>query len=105
VEHPLLCIVRSQKAGVPAGCPSICNALPIVLEASLAEASQAGTLALIESTSNQVNQFGGYTGMRPLDFRRLVSTAAARTGLPPGLEALVVDRVRDVVRTYTFAVS
>jgi D-tagatose-1,6-bisphosphate aldolase subunit GatZ/KbaZ len=84
VEHPLLSIVRSQKAGIPAGCPSICSALPQVLEASLAEASQAGALALIESTSNQVNQFGGYTGMRPRDFRGLVETAAARAGCAPG---------------------
>ena len=83
MEHPLLRIVRSTKAGIPAGCASICSALPLVLEASLAEASQAGTLALIESTCNQVNQFGGYTGMRPLDFHRLVGMAAARAGLAP----------------------
>jgi tagatose-1,6-bisphosphate aldolase non-catalytic subunit AgaZ/GatZ len=62
VKHPLLSILRRQKAGIPAGCASTCSALPQVLEAAPAEASDAGTLALIESTSNQVNQFGGYTG-------------------------------------------
>jgi D-tagatose-1,6-bisphosphate aldolase subunit GatZ/KbaZ len=93
VEHPLLRIVRSTKAGIPAGCPSICSALPLVLEASLAEASQAGTLALIESTSNQVNQFGGYTGMRPHDFQRIVSTAAARAGLSPEQLVLGADHL------------
>src|SRR5690349_10291539 len=36
---------------------------------------------LIESTSNQVNQFGGYTGMHPQDFRDYVRNIAQRVGL------------------------
>ena len=83
MDSPLLDVVCRQKAGMPAGVTSICSALPLVLEAALQEASQAGSLALIESTSNQVNQFGGYTGMRPFDFRALVAEAAAKIGLPP----------------------
>jgi D-tagatose-1,6-bisphosphate aldolase subunit GatZ/KbaZ len=83
VNHPLLDIVHRQKAGIPAGCPSVCSAIPLVLEAAVAEASEAGTFALIESTSNQVNQFGGYTGMRPADFRSIVLATAAKVGLSP----------------------
>jgi D-tagatose-1,6-bisphosphate aldolase subunit GatZ/KbaZ len=39
-------------------------------------------MALIEATSNQVNQDGGYTGMRPTDFRERVLSLATAAGLP-----------------------
>jgi D-tagatose-1,6-bisphosphate aldolase subunit GatZ/KbaZ len=87
-EHPLLAIVRRQKEGTPAGCASICSAQPLVLEAALREAREAGTIALVESTSNQVNQFGGYTGMRPADFAGMAAAAAARAGC--GTESLLL---------------
>jgi D-tagatose-1,6-bisphosphate aldolase subunit GatZ/KbaZ len=37
---------------------------------------------LIEATCNQVNQFGGYTGMRPADFVQFVHEIADRIGFP-----------------------
>ena len=37
---------------------------------------------LIEATCNQVNQFGGYTGMRPADFRALVYDIADHARFP-----------------------
>ena len=43
-----------------------------------------GVPALIESTANQVNQFGGYTGMRPADFQAFVRRIAAEEGLAAG---------------------
>ncbi len=46
------------------------------------QASDDGGHVLLEATSNQVDQTGGYTGMRPEDFRDLVSETAARCGLP-----------------------
>ena len=39
-------------------------------------------VVLIEATSNQVDQFGGYTGMRPADFRVFVEEIAHRVGIP-----------------------
>jgi D-tagatose-1,6-bisphosphate aldolase subunit GatZ/KbaZ len=39
-------------------------------------------MMLIEATCNQVNQFGGYTGMQPVDFVALVNRIAAEEGLP-----------------------
>ena len=39
-----------------------------------------GGYVLIEATSNQVDQFGGYTGMRPAEFRDLVLGIADRCG-------------------------
>ncbi len=46
------------------------------------QALQDGGFLLIEATSNQVNQFGGYTGMQPEDFRRFVLETAQQCGLP-----------------------
>ena len=37
---------------------------------------------LVESTSNQVNQDGGYTGVKPSDFVAFVARLAAEAGLP-----------------------
>ena len=37
---------------------------------------------LIEATANQVNQFGGYTGMYPKDFYEMVLKMAAEIGVP-----------------------
>ena len=34
------------------------------------------TLVLIEATANQVNQYGGYTGMQPAHFRARVDEIA-----------------------------
>jgi D-tagatose-1,6-bisphosphate aldolase subunit GatZ/KbaZ len=47
---------------------SACTAHPLAIEAVLEHAEAAGVPALIEATANQVNQFGGYTGMTPSDF-------------------------------------
>src|SRR5579863_9517358 len=70
-----------RKAPQP-GIYSVCSAHPWVLEASMRRhLSHTGPL-LIEATCNQVNQFGGYTGMKPADFRELVHSIAARAGFP-----------------------
>ena len=78
----LLDIVQRQKAGEAVGVTSICSAHPLVLEAAVLQALADDTTVLVEATSNQVDQFGGYTGMRPNDFRDLVYDIADRFGLP-----------------------
>jgi D-tagatose-1,6-bisphosphate aldolase subunit GatZ/KbaZ len=76
-------IIAAQKRGSPLGIYSICSANPFVLEASVQQALQDGSPLLIESTCNQVNQEGGYTGMTPADFRGYVQELADRSsGLP-----------------------
>lgn len=79
---PLLDVIARHKAGQPAGIYSVCSAHPLVIEAALRRAQRHGGHVLIEATSNQVNQDGGYTGMRPADFVRFVHDIAARVGLP-----------------------
>lgn len=61
-------IIESQKRGEARGITSICSAHPAVLQTSLKRAAKSGKPILVESTCNQVNQFGGYTGMKPADF-------------------------------------
>ena len=78
----LLEVFRSHKAGSGSGICSVCSSHPLVVEAALREAARTGEYALIEATSNQVNQFGGYTGMTPVDFRGYVAQIAARAALP-----------------------
>ncbi len=80
---PLLDIIRRHKAGEAVGIFSVCSAHPLVLEAALRRAQRQSGYALVEATSNQVNQDGGYTGMRPADFARFVREIAMRVGLPP----------------------
>jgi D-tagatose-1,6-bisphosphate aldolase subunit GatZ/KbaZ len=62
------------------GIYSICSAHPWVLGAAMKQALDDGTPLLIESTSNQVDQFGGYTGMKPADFVHFVHLIADRVG-------------------------
>ena len=50
-------------------------------------------LALIEATSNQVNQDGGYTGMTPADYRDFVGAIADRVGFPRERLALGGDHL------------
>ena len=64
------------------GIYSICSAHPWVLGAAMQQALDDGTPLLVESTSNQVDQYGGYTGMKPADFIRFAQAIAAQVGLP-----------------------
>nr|WP_233580802.1 class II D-tagatose-bisphosphate aldolase, non-catalytic subunit [Streptomyces triticirhizae] len=82
MRGPLDDLVRRQKSGEPSGIASVCSAHPLVIEAAVLQARDSGGYLLVEATSNQVDQYGGYTGMRPDDFRSLVLDIAARHDLP-----------------------
>ncbi|MQT11867.1 D-tagatose-bisphosphate aldolase, class II, non-catalytic subunit [Segnochrobactrum spirostomi] len=71
---------RDYARGQRRGIPSVCSAHPLVVEAALRAALGTGRDVLIEATCNQVNQEGGYTGMKPADFRRFVEEIAAKVG-------------------------
>lgn len=71
---------HSRRSGVL----SVCCSHPLAIELGLRQARVAGEPLIVEATCNQVNQEGGYTGMVPLDFRRLVERLAERAGLPRG---------------------
>jgi D-tagatose 6-phosphate 4-epimerase len=73
-------LIEARSGETRRGIASLCTAHPEVIDVALAHGLDARTPVLIEATCNQVNQDGGYTGMRPADFRRVVEDAAARTG-------------------------
>lgn len=75
-------IVKLQKQGTPVGIYSACTGNRIVLEACMRHALETNTVLLIESTANQVDQYGGYTGMRPADFMEMCKALAQEVGLP-----------------------
>ncbi|HOJ12735.1 MAG TPA: class II D-tagatose-bisphosphate aldolase, non-catalytic subunit [Clostridiales bacterium] len=80
--HPLADIVRLREIGIPKGVCSICSANEFVIEAAFEKAREYGTFVLIEATANQVNQFGGYTEMKPTDFREFVFSIARKANFP-----------------------
>lgn len=80
--HPMKEIVRKQKTGTPAGIYSACSANDLVLEAVMERAKADNDVVLIEATANQVNQYGGYTGMLPADFKNFVYKLADKVGFP-----------------------
>lgn len=77
-------IVSAQKYHLARGVTSVCSAHPFVLEAALRHGLETtpNTPVLIEATCNQVNQFGGYTGMKPKDFARFVIEIADQVDFP-----------------------
>jgi D-tagatose-bisphosphate aldolase class II non-catalytic subunit len=71
-------IIARNRAGTPVAIPSVCTAHPQALEASLTLAEALNQPVVIEATSNQVNQDGGYTGMKPADFISFVKAIATK---------------------------
>lgn len=74
-------VVSNQKNGKPEGMVCICSANPFVIEAAMKHAVETKKPILIEATANQVNQFGGYMGMRPADFKDYVYKIADQVQL------------------------
>ena len=75
-------IIKENKSGLPVGIASICSSNSYVIEAALLNAKRNNLHVVIESTSNQVNQFGGYTGMKPENFKDVVFKTAEELKFP-----------------------
>ena len=75
--------LEDNKKGQGRGVYSVCSAHPVVLEAAMLQAGDYNSLVIIESTSNQVDQFGGYTGMTPPQFAAFLKGIARSAGFPP----------------------
>jgi len=86
-------LMAKNRKGTAKGMYSVCSANSAVLEACFQQAKEDGTMLLVESTSNQVDQFGGYTGMKPADFVRYVNTIAEKTGYPKEMILLGGDHL------------
>ncbi|UCH09919.1 MAG: D-tagatose-bisphosphate aldolase, class II, non-catalytic subunit [Fidelibacterota bacterium] len=120
MAHFLTEVVASQAAGRHAGIYSVCSAHRYAIEAAMQQALTDGIPVLIEATSNQVDQFGGYTGMTPVQFAAYVHGIAEAVHFPaakillggdhlgpnrwrdqPAEEAM--SEARDLVQAYVMA--
>jgi D-tagatose-1,6-bisphosphate aldolase subunit GatZ/KbaZ len=86
-------IVQAQKRGEERGIPGICSAHPYVLRAAIKRAVRHPSPVLIEATCNQVNQYGGYTGMTPSAFVAFIRGIAEQENLPMDLLILGGDHL------------
>ena len=82
MKHPIREMVTKRQLGIHSGIPSFCTASKIVIEAVLEQAKRFDDYALIEATSNQVNQFKGYTNMNSQDFADYVYHIADKIDFP-----------------------
>lgn len=92
-KHPLQLMMERRRNGEKVGIPSYCSANKYVLEAALERAKKRNQPTLIEATANQVNQFGGYTGMLPIDFKNSVMEMAKKLGVEENLIILAGDHL------------
>jgi len=75
-------IVAAQKRGQAKGITSVCSAHREVIKQTLKVSKTFRVCSLIEATCNQVNQFGGYTGMTPEKFVDYVRDITAENDFP-----------------------
>lgn len=75
-------IIQGNLNGNNTGVYAVCCAQPLVIEAAILQAKQDNSPLLVEATANQVNQFGGYTGMYPKDFIKFIQVIAKRLEFP-----------------------
>lgn len=91
--HYLKHVVQKQKTGVNLGVFSICSANEFVIEAALEYGKSKNFPLLVEATSNQVNQYGGYTGMTAHGFANFVLSLARKVNYPEELLILGGDHL------------
>ena len=82
MSNILRTIVEKNRNGQSLGIYSVCCANELVLRAAIRHAVTHKYPLVIESTSNQVNQFGGYTGIRPHEFVTQVRKIAHQENMP-----------------------
>ncbi len=117
--HPLKSIFSGQVSN-QSGIFSVCTANPLALHAAMLHAKRRNYYIAIEATANQVNQFGGYTGMKPKDYAVMIEALREKVGLSkeqlilggdhlgpltwqdlPEKEAM--ENSKDLVRAFTLA--
>ena len=119
-QHPLKELIRLQKQNISLGIYSCCSANEIVIEAVMEKALKEDEYVLIEATANQVNQFGGYTGMTPFEFKEFVFAIARKINFPcekvilggdhlgpltwkNEFAALAMEKSRELIKQYILA--
>ncbi|MEA4895842.1 MAG: class II D-tagatose-bisphosphate aldolase, non-catalytic subunit [Oscillospiraceae bacterium] len=76
-------LISESKAGKGTAICSVCSSSSYVIAAAIRHCKKTGRPLLVEATANQVNQYGGYTGMRPKDYIGFVNKIAGDMGFDP----------------------
>ncbi len=82
LDNKISQVVRAHKSGMSIGITSVCSANIFVIKAAIEHARKHNRPLLIEATSNQVDQFGGYTGQTPAQFKQQVIDTAEKMNFP-----------------------
>jgi D-tagatose-1,6-bisphosphate aldolase subunit GatZ/KbaZ len=75
-------VLRGNRRSGKGGTYAVCSAHPAVIEAAIQQSLTDNSFLHVESTSSQVNQFGGYTGQTPMQFAQWIQSTAKNVGLP-----------------------
>lgn len=75
-------VLARNRVSAKGGVYAVCSAHPWVIDAAIQQSIEDGSVLHVESTSSQVNQYGGYSGQTPSQFAGFVHAAARRRGLP-----------------------
>jgi D-tagatose-1,6-bisphosphate aldolase subunit GatZ/KbaZ len=74
-------IIAENRAGGQVGTYAVCSSHSAVIDAAVSQSLADGSLLHVESTSSQVNQFGGYSGQTPEQFAGYIRRVASKAGL------------------------
>lgn len=80
--HQMKDIVKRYKSGENVGIFSVCCSNQYVIEAAMQKLLNKNISLLVEATANQVDQFGGYTGMKPKEYVKYIYSIADKVGFP-----------------------
>ncbi len=93
VNQWLAKLKERHLAGESPGLFAVCSGHPVVLASAMGMARSADHFLLVEATANQVNQFGGYTGMNPEAFVRHLHRLAGEEELAAKQVLIGADHV------------
>jgi len=81
IQNSLMNFLKNREKGLK-GIISVCSSNEIVIEAVFKRLKNTNMPVIIESTANQVNQFGGYSGLTPSQFKEKVFRIAQKVNFP-----------------------
>lgn len=82
MNHPIQNYLNTRLKGKPTGIPSLCSSNEWVINAGMLWARNNEIPLLLEVTANQVNQFGGYSGMTPQNMADFIKQRAIDNEFP-----------------------
>jgi len=86
-------VLRRNRQSGNGGVYAVCSSHAHVIDAAIQQSIEDTSVLHLESTSSQVNQFGGYSGQTPQQFAHFVASKAQRAGLPAGRVLLGGDHL------------